>query len=258
MAFDTNYAKQYRELLGFTRKADAKNFLGAKDIKRGLDYHYLESKNARLGEIFTKLNSFLPVSIKQNEINTFNKNYIFDVYESVKSSGLLTRLNNQGRQPEDVFFSWIRGYATLEYFKPALKLIFSTDEIDNIGDDDFTNPATFARTPKADIQINYENLPLRLEIQSGFQEISDIKRHKVIEAKRVWEEHNITTWAIHFDLYDGQVAFMQLDNVEDDSMHWIMREQMEGQRVLNISANNFVWKLSEVPLSFREIKELLK
>ena len=94
---------------------------------------------------------------------------------------------------------------------------------------------------------------LRVEIQSGFAGTNDVKQHKVLEAKRVFRESGLRTTAIHFDLYNGQVAFIKLDEIGDDDVNWITRQQMEGQTVFNISQNHFVWKITEPPVKYKEI-----
>ena len=50
-------------------------------------------------------------------------------------------------------------------------------------------------------------------MQSGFTGINDIKQHKVLEAKRVFRDDGTSTLAIHIDLYNGQVAFIKLDEI---------------------------------------------
>jgi hypothetical protein len=90
-------------------------------------------------------------------------------------------------------------------------------------------------------------------MQSGFTGTNDIKQHKVLEAKRVFADHGTRTLAIHFDLYNGQVAFVELDDIDDDSVNWITRQQMEGQTVFNIEQNHFVWKLTEPPPRFTDL-----
>jgi hypothetical protein len=84
-------------------------------------------------------------------------------------------------------------------------------------------------------------------MQSGFQGVNDIKQHKVLEAKKIMQTQNIPSIAIHFDLFNGQVAFVRLDSITDDSVNWITRQQMEGQTVFNIEQNYFIWKLTESP-----------
>ena len=144
----------------------------------------------------------------------------------------------------------MRGYIISTYFLKALSHIFDTDlsDIQIIGDDDLLNIDAFKRTPTADLEISLHALQkVRVEVQSGFQGINDIKQHKVLEAKRTAAEAYIPTVAIHFDLFNGQVAFVRLDTIEEDDVNWITRQQMEGQTVFNIDQNYFVWKLTETP-----------
>ncbi|MEK7130570.1 MAG: restriction endonuclease [Patescibacteria group bacterium] len=174
----------------------------------------------------------------------------------MKESGILPILNNQGRRPEQVYFSWMRGFVVSNYFLKALGLIFSVDTstIDLIGDDDLRSVETFKRTPKADLEIKLNGKEkIRIEMQSGFTGINDIKQHKVLEAKRVFRDDGTSTLAIHIDLYNGQVAFIKLDEIEDDSVNWITRQQMEGQTVFNIDQNYFAWKITEGPIKYEEI-----
>jgi len=149
----------------------------------------------------------------------------------------------------------MRGFVFSNYFLKALTKIFDVtlDNIILIGDDDLQNIESFKRTPKADLQITLGNVKIRIEMQSGFQGINDIKQHKVLEAKRIKREENISSMVIHFDLFNGQVAFVRLDEIEDDSINWITRQQMEGQTVFNIDQNYFVWKLTEFPPKYNEM-----
>ena len=87
-------------------------------------------------------------------------------------------------------------------------------------------------------------------MQSGFQGINDINEHKVREAKRNFLEQKIKTLVIHFDIFNGQVAFVDISNIADDDLHWITRQQMEGQSVFNIEQNYFKWKLQVKPPCF--------
>jgi hypothetical protein len=150
----------------------------------------------------------------------------------------------------------MRGFVISNYFLKALSVIFEVEieNIDLIGDDDLAKIESFKRTPKADLEVNLKNgIKIRLEIQSGFQGINDIKQHKVLEAKRLFSEKQISSLAVHFDLFNGQVAFVKLDNIEDDSVNWITRQQMEGQTVFNIDQNYFVWKLTDEPPKFTNL-----
>lgn len=150
----------------------------------------------------------------------------------------------------------MRGYVISNYFLKALSVVFevSIDDIRLIGDDDLVNIETFKRTPKADLEINLKKKgKIRIEIQSGFQGINDIKQHKVSEAKKLYKECQISSLAVHFDLFNGQVAFVNISNIEDDDVSWITRQQMEGQTVFNIDQNYFIWKLIDEPPNFLDL-----
>ncbi len=253
---DTKYFKEYRQKLGFTNQQDVKRFFAGKDIIPTVDFNYIALLNDRLFEIVWKINELSVSIIKVDNIETFCSENITSVFEKLKTNNIIPKLNNQGRRPEQVYFSWMRGYIVSNYFLKALSLIFEVniEDIDLIGDDDLIDIETFKRTPKADLEVNLKNGgKIRLEIQSGFQGTNDIKQHKVLEAKRLFRENNIATIAIHFDLFNGQVAFVKLNEIDDDNMNWITRQQMEGQTVFNIDQNYFVWKLTEKPPRYYDL-----
>jgi hypothetical protein len=251
----TQYFKEYRKELGFT-KHDVKSFFAGKDITPTVDYVYIELLNTRLVEIIIKINSLVSEDINMLKIDDFCNNNVNLVFTKLKDNDIIQRLNNQGRRPEQVYFSWMRGYIISNYFLKALSKIFevSLDNISLIGDDDLVNIESFKRTPTADLEIILKDgNKLRIEVQSGFVGVNDIKQHKVLEAKRIFDAEGISSLAIHFDLFNGQVAFIKLDEIEDDSVNWITRQQMEGQTVFNIEQNYFTWKLTETPPSLDDI-----
>lgn len=248
--------RQYRKKLGFTKQADVKDFFGAKDITPTVDFNYIKLLNKRLYDIVDKVDSIVVDEIKIDNIIAFKEEHIDHIFEVMKTGDILPMLNNQGRRPEQVYFSWMRGFVLSNYFLKALGLVFEVDtsSIDLIGDDDLKNIETFKRTPKADLEIRLNGKEkVRIEMQSGFTGINDIKQHKVLEAKRVFNDFGVHTLAIHFDLYNGQVAFIKLDEIEDNSVNWITRQQMEGQTVFNIDQNYFVWKITEKPIRYKEM-----
>lgn len=251
------YFSQYRQDLGFGNQAGVKNFFGAKDIVPTVDFDYLKLINKRLYEIVDRINLVVSDDAKLSDVNDFKKEHIDRTFKIMRENGILPTLNNLGRRPEQVYFSWMRGYVVSNFFLKALGIVFEVDieRISLIGDDDLKNAGTFKKTPKADLEIhlNKEN-KIRVEIQSGFTGTNDIKQHKVLEAKRVFHEKGIPSLAIHFDLYNGQVAFVKLDEIEDGHVNWITRQQMEGQTVFNIDQNDFVWKVTEPPIKYRKIK----
>ncbi|MCL1622884.1 hypothetical protein M2R47_01260 [Moraxella sp. Tifton1] len=253
---DSVYFKSYRAQLGFSRQQDTKKFLDAKDITPTIDYNYIDLLNSRLIDIFYRIDNVVCPKIKSNDIEFFCQKNILDSFEKIKQNDIIAKLNNQGRRPEKVYFSWLRGFVVTKYFLGAISYIFDVDcdSIQFVGDDNFDNLHSFKRTPKADLQLNYKNEVLRIEIQSGFQDINDIKEHKVREAKNIKYEQDISSVLIHFDLYNGQVAFIRLDDIENDSVHWVTRQQMEGQTVFNINQNYFVWKLTQLPPKYYELE----
>lgn len=252
----TQYFKGYRVGLGFTNQGDVKKFFAGKDIMPTVDYNYIKLLNTRLIEIIKKINSLVSNNIKISNIDKFCVDSVELVFNKLKDNDIIERLNNQGRRPEQVYFSWMRGYIISNYFLKALSKIFEVDieDISLIGDDDLVDIESFKRTPTADLEISLNNGDkLRIEVQSGFVGVNDIKQHKVLEAKRIFNGSNIRSLAIHFDLFNGQVAFIKLDSIEDDSINWITRQQMEGQTVFNIEQNYFIWKLTENPPSLNDI-----
>ncbi|OIO44958.1 restriction endonuclease [bacterium (Candidatus Gribaldobacteria) CG10_big_fil_rev_8_21_14_0_10_37_21] len=250
------YFQQYRRRLGFANQAAVKDFFGAKDITPTVDFNYVKILNKRLYAIIDKVDAIVVKEIKTKNLLAFKEEHIDSPFQIMKESGILPILNNQGRRPEQVYFSWMRGFVISSYFLKALGLIFgvNTSKIDLIGDDDLRSVETFKRTPKADLEIKLkEKEKIRIEMQAGFTGINDIKQHKVLEAKRVFRDKGIHSLAIHFDLYNGQVAFIKLDEIKDNSVNWITRQQMEGQTVFNIDQNYFIWKITEKPVKYKEI-----
>ncbi len=253
---DTKYSKEYRMKLGFTNQGLAKEFFAAKDIIPSVDFDYINSLNQRLSNILEKINSVVSKKIASDDVADFFKTNVSDVFLKLRDNNVISKLNNQGRRPEEVYFSWMRGHVISKYFSKGIAIIFQVDDEDVklIGDDDIVNIDNFKRTPKADLEINLKDgNKIRIEVQSGFQGVNDIKQHKVLEAKKIKIEHGLSSWVMHFDLFNGQVAFVQLDQIEDESVNWITRQQMEGQTVFNIDQNYFVWKLTEEPVLFSDL-----
>ena len=243
-------------MLGFSSQDDAKIFLGAKDISPTVDINYIQLLNSRLSEIIDKINGVVALEVQIEDIAAFKKLYIDQTFAIISSNNILPVLNNQGRRPEQVYYSWLRGYVLSSYFLKSIGLVFQVDtsRITLIGDDDLKNIETFRRTPKADLEIKLNTQEtIRIEMQSGFTGLNDIKQHKVLEAKKVYREFGFHTLAIHFDLFNGQAAFIKLDEIKDDSMNWITRQQMEGQTVFNINPNYFIWKITDGPIKYDEI-----
>lgn len=241
--------------MGFTKQNDAKIFFGAKDITPGIDYAYIDKINHRLADMVDKIHTTVNKTVQIDDLEAFKNLYIFRPFEIMRDSDILPSLNNQGRRPEQVYFSWMRGYIVTGYFLKTLGYIFDTDttNIELIGDDDLLDEETFSRTPKADLEIKTPTgEKIRIEVQSGFTGINDIKKHKITEAKRILNKLDIHTTIVHFDLYNGQTAFIQADQITDADVNWVSRSQMEGQTVFSIDQKYFIWSLTEIPPKYRE------
>lgn len=253
---DAKYFRQYKEKLGLSSQKGVKNFFAAKDTIPAVDYDYMELLNARLCEIVGKIDALVAGELRLENLDEFCAENVTKVFETLKANGIIPKLNNQGRRPEEVYFSWMRGLVISNYFQKAISYIFEVkmEEIKVIGDDDYTDIKTFKRTPKADLQIVLpDGRKIRIEMQAGFQGTNDIKQHKVLEARKMKREETISSWVLHFDLFSGQVAFVQLDSIDDEKVKWETRQQMEGQKVFSINHEYFIWKLTEMPPKFSEL-----
>mgnify|MGYP003115645180 FL=1 len=251
---NSEYFRRYRGLLGFTNQGDAKSFLGAKDIAAPVSEKYAASLVARIRQIAKKYSIVVNNVTIPEDMEMFCKQKIDFPYEQILNNKLLPRLNNQGRRPEDVLFSWLRGYMTAEFFATPLAQIFECDDFESIGQDDFSSYHTFKRAPTADYSACVNGKRVHFEIQSGFQSISDIKQHKVIEAKKIARESGSLSVCVHVDIFNGQCAFVRLDTIEDNDINWVSRQQMEGQTVFCIDQNDFKWRLSDSPPSLSDLE----
>jgi hypothetical protein len=243
------YFRQYRTKLGFSNQADAKAFFSGKSVAPGIDYGYIADLCQRVRDIITALDKVMYEPFRLDDRDAFLNESIDRVYATVRDAKLLPRLNNQGRRPEQVLFSWLRGYACAQYLlRPIAEILtIPSSDIRLIGDDDLQSVDTFRRTPTADLALTLNGREVRIEAQSGYQGVNDIKQHKVIEAKRQARECGAATIVVHLDLFNGQAAFVRIDDIPDNSVNWITRQQMEGQTVFNIDQNSFQWRIMNAP-----------
>ncbi len=144
----------------------------------------------------------------------------------------------------------MRGYIICKFFTPALSQIFGVqeDSIKTVGHDSLSEIETFSKSPVADLELEIDSKTIRLEIQSGYTGVNDIKEHKVREAKRAYEQEQVYSYVVHFDLFNGTMAIVDITNINDNSVHWETRSQMEGQRVFAIPNEAFRWfLLDDIP-----------
>ncbi len=48
-----------------------------------------------------------------------------------------------------------------------------------------------------------------------------------LEAQRRLEIDKIPTIVVHFDLFNGQVACVEISKIKENDLNWITRQQME-------------------------------
>ena len=208
--------------------------------------------NDRLIHIFQKLNGIVYNTIKYEDYEVF-ANLIRASYEKMKNNNLILKLNNFGRPREDVYYSWMRGYCIVNYFKKlfAIMLEVSEKDIHQIGMDDLDNIESFSQSPMADLEV--DNIPgkhIRLEVQSGFTGTNDIKKHKIDEAKRVFKDCGMHSYIIHFDIFNGKVAVVDISKI---TPKYESNSRFEGQKVFHIPQYAFKYKLIEEPKKFFDI-----
>lgn len=254
---NNNDSRVYRQKLGFTNQTKLKSFFDSKDIIRDVDYGYLDQLNKRLEDIIRSLDSAVIDDIKVANVEEFIQENVYNVYNYMKDNGLLYKFqNNKQRQLERSYYDWSRGRVIANYFIKAMSLIFDVEEneIQTIGMDNLDNPDTFNKAATADFEIKtHEGKIYRIEFQCGFQGVNDIKEHKVVEAKKVFLQSEVRSLIIHVDLFNGNTAFVDISEIDDENINWETRTQFEGKKVFRIDEKYFIWDLNSYPPSINEI-----
>src|SRR5690348_6516124 len=252
-------ARSWRKKLGFSSQAGCRDFLGGKAVRPEIDEAYLGALNHHLQRLMESLNGAVHPDLKlaREGLRTLLHKHRDKTLAAMRSNGLLPRLNNQGRRPEEVFFNWMRGYLVAQYFLPATARLFEPlgNEVRQIGEDDFNDSSTFRRSGTADLTILKGGVrKAYVEVQSGFSGINDLKRHKWVEARTKLDEEGLPSFVIHFDLFNGAAALLDPLDFAVDGELWVQRQQMEGQWVLPLDPNWFLWDLqSPLPDSYDEL-----
>ena len=70
------------------------------------------------------------------------------------------------------------------------------------------HPDIFKKEAIADLKI--ESKKIHIEVQSGFTGVNDIKKSKADDAKRRYSENGWKTVIVHFDLFRGLVAAVDI------------------------------------------------
>ncbi len=236
--------RDFRKKLGFTNATNLKKFYKATDLKENnINWSLIESYNQRLYEISINLNNAIHNDI-QIDIEKL-KEKIECTYQNIKQYNLIANFNNNGRPYEDVYYNWMRGFLICEFFKKAICLAFNINENNFycIGNDDTKNPKTFSKSATADIEIKLNNNKIRLEIQSGYTGKNDIKLSKINEAKNC----RVETYIIHFDLFNGKVAIIDILNSNIETINKYAKENPlhEGTMEISIPQEAFCWDLTD-------------
>ena len=121
-------------------------------------------------------------------------------------------------------------------------------------DEDLKNIETFTQIPLFVREVEVLGEAVRVEIQSGFQGVNDIREQRVREAKRLSVLDGTKTICIHIDLFNGQVAFVRLDAIAGNDLTFVTRIQMGGQSVFSIAQNYFKWHLLDAAPDYRELE----
>lgn len=238
------YEKNFRKALGFTNQEKLKKYFKATDFQI-VNWERIKELNIRLKDMSSKINDALSPEIRNDDIAIIHKK-IDEAFQIIKDNDLFPHLNNQGRNPDDVYYNWMRGYIICELFIKAISILFNVNEskINHIGKDDLSNIDTFSRSATADLQINTENETIRLEIQGGYTGINDIKRSKITEAKNNYS-NKIKTYILHIDIFNGKAALVDIFNPNSSKLVYTKNSRFEGIETLSIKHEWFTWKLSD-------------
>jgi len=236
--------KSFGALLGCPTQGKSKAFLSAKDIKPRIDEAFLKDLTTRCSLIFKRLNAAVHPSISHGDIAGFIETNIKHTASKLFQAGLLEKFNNHGRRSECMAYNWLRGFAVLMFFMPTISKIFGVriEDITFAGKDHELDATTFKKSPLADISIKSG---LKVEIQAGFQNKNDLKKHKITEALKQFNASSSRTILIHFDLFNGKAAVIDITILGRKKLKYQARAAMEGKEVFELPPHIFNWDLTK-------------
>ena len=241
--------REYRRALGFTNQEKLKGFYKANDI-RVVNWTKIDMYNERICEMFRKINSVIVEEFRMSDQEFAGfKEIVNEAYTVLKNTRIIEdKLNNNGRSPESVYYNWMRGYAVGAYFSKVISRVFNADadSLIQLGKDNLQEVATsgdrerFKREAIADFEI--VNTDIHIEVQAGFTGDNDIKRSKAKDAK-VRRTEGKRTFVVHFDLFNGRLAVINITSLEDNlpEDHWIENAKFEGVYTTPIPTESFKW-----------------
>ena len=250
--------KAYRTSLGFSSQVGTEDYFKAKDLY-SVNWPLIERYNGRLVNIFEKVNSVITSDYKltADEMAAFSAK-ISEAYQILKETGIIQKkFHNQGRSSENVYYNWMRGYAVNVYFMKLIADLFQVaeNEIEQLGKDNIEqliatrNPEVFNREAVADLQIRSKQI--HIEVQAGFTGENDIKKSKAEDAKKRYDEEHWTTFVVHFDLFNGKLAVINMTSLSDvfpNDKDWDGNQRFEGAKTRKIPKDRFKWPITtELP-----------
>lgn len=219
-------SKEYRKAMGFTNKGKMKDFLSAKDIVVP-NYPLLEEYNTRLLEIFMLVNEQLSVPFKDDI-----EKIIHEDYAIMKQHGILQKLNNHGRSPESVYYTWRMGSLAEIVFAPFIADKLKLNNLEKNGSDDLSNPETFKRTGDADLIDKVARV--RIDVQCGTGEgEATIKKHKFDHAAKTYD----TTYIFLAGLLTGDYALVNLKDLTN--IRFEVNQRWEGTLCWTVPEKEF-------------------
>ena len=240
----SHYEQDFRRSLGFTNQGKLKKYFKATDFIV-INWKKIEEENLRLKDICERINNAVSPDIRVNNIELI-KNKVDESFKIMCDNDLFPSLNNQGRNPDDVYYNWMRGYLICEMFIPAIAKLFGVPEerIEHIGKDDLTKLDTFSRSATADLEVlTNDNRRIRLEMQAGYTGVNDIKRSKILEAITRKQADEVDTYVIHIDIFNGKTAVINVSSADDSTLNY--HKAFENTDVLTINSDWFLWKLAD-------------
>lgn len=218
--------KEFRKMMGFSRKDDFHKYLSAKDIQEP-NWSLIQKRNSRLSEMFTLINQHLEIPY-QGSVDDI----LIPAYMSIKQNNILPRMKNNGRAMEDVYFNWMQGYITEKIFTPFIADKLKLNAIERNGGDDLTNIETFKRTGDADLIDKVADV--RIDVQCGTGDgVATIKKHKVDHALK----NSGTSYCFLIGLFTGQYGIINLNELKNEQ--FVPNQRWEGQLCWDVPSNIF-------------------
>ena len=85
---------------------------------------------------------------------------------------------------------------------------------------------------------------VRIEVQTGYTEKNDIKKSKINEANKRFNEEGTITYIVHFNLYNGKAAVIDISNVASN-VEYTKNDRFEGAETIELKDEWFKWLLTE-------------